>query len=61
MKRKMRRMMKLYHRGDLTLDDIEPVLVSWVGHAKHADTYNLRSKILGGASFVPPPLRVRRS
>jgi len=60
MKRKIRRMMKLYHKGELTLDDIEPVLVSWAGHAKHADTYNLRSKVLGGASFVPPPLRIPR-
>lgn len=61
MKRKLRRMQKLYSLGEITLDDIEPVIVSWVGHAKHADTYNLRTKVLGGAGFIPPPLVLRRS
>lgn len=57
MKRKMRRMAALYHRGMLTWGDIDPVLMSWIGHARHADTYNLRGKVLGGVAFVPPPLR----
>lgn len=60
MKRKMRRMAALYHRGLLTWDDIDPVILSWIGHAKHADTYNLRKKVLGGVAFVPPPLGVLR-
>lgn len=56
MKRKMRRMAADYHNGRITWDDIDPVIMSWIGHAKHADTYNLRSKVLGGVGFVPPPL-----
>lgn len=56
MKRKMKRMARLYHEGRMTWDDIDPVIMSWIGHARHADTYNLRSKVLGGVGFVPPPL-----
>ncbi len=58
MKRKMRRMASQYHRGEITWDDIDPVIMSWIGHARHADTYNLRTKVLGGVAFVPPPLHV---
>jgi len=61
MKRKMKRMATLYHRGEMTWDEIDPVIMSWIGHARHADTYNLRTKVLGGASFVPPPLSRRRT
>lgn len=60
MKRKMRRMQARYHRGEMTWDEIDAVIVSWVGHARHADTWNLRTKVLGGAAFVPPPLRLIR-
>lgn len=60
MKRKMRRMARLYHEGRMTWDEIDPVIMSWVGHARHADTYNLRSKVLGGVGFVPPPLHAER-
>jgi len=60
MKRKMRRMATLYHRGLITWDEIDPVIMSWIGHARHADTYNLRTKVLGGVAFVPPPLSMRR-
>jgi len=59
MKRKMRRMAAKYHRGEMTWDEIDPVIMSWIGHARHADTYNLRTKVLGGVGFVPPPLSLR--
>lgn len=58
MKRKMRRMARLYHRGLMSWDEIDPVIMSWIGHAKHADTYNLRGKVLGGVGFVPPPIAI---
>lgn len=60
MKRKMRRMASLYHRGDMAWEQIDAVIMSWVGHARHADTYNLRGKVLGGVGFVPPPLHLMR-
>lgn len=58
MKRKMRRMVRLYREGRMTWDEIDPVIISWIGHARHADTYNLRSKVLWGAAFVPPKLHL---
>ena len=60
MKRKMRRMASLYHRGDMAWEQIDAVIMSWVGHARHADTYNLRGRVLGGVGFVPPPLHLMR-
>ena len=60
MKRKMRRMASRYHKGEITWDDIDPVIMSWIGHARHADTHNLRTKVLGGVAFVPPPLSLVR-
>lgn len=61
MKRKMKRMAKLYHRGEMTWDEIDPVIMSWIGHAKHAETYNLRTKVLGGVTFVPSDLSRKRA
>jgi RNA-directed DNA polymerase len=61
MKRKMRRMAKLYHLGQMSWDEIDPVIMSWIGHAKHADTYNLRDKVLGGVAFVSSSLSRERA
>lgn len=57
MKRKMKRMARQYHEGKISLDQVNQVIMSWVGHANHADTYNLRSKLLGETVFRPPPRR----
>lgn len=61
MKRKMRRMATLYNLGRMSWDEIDPVIMSWIGHAKHADTYNLRDKVLGGVSFVTSDLSRERA
>lgn len=47
---------KRYHKKT-TMQDLDAVIVSWIGHARHADTFNLRSRVLGGVAFVPPPRR----
>lgn len=60
MKRKMKRMAAAYHKGVMSWDEIDPVIMSWIGHARHADTHNLRAKVLGGVGFVPPPLAPSR-
>ena len=54
-RRKMKRMARQYHEGKITLDQVRQVVMSWVGHAGHASTYTLRSRILGDAVFIPPP------
>lgn len=61
MKRKIKRMASAYHKGLMTWDEIDAVIISWIGHARHADTYNLRTKVLGGVSFVVPPIELRRN
>lgn len=47
-KRKFKKYSRLYKEGLVTLDDIRPGIISWIGHAKHADTYRLRGKVLEG-------------
>lgn len=57
MKKKMKRMSRQYRAGVIGWPEIDPVITSWIGHARHADTYNLRTKVLGGVTFVAPPSR----
>ncbi len=45
MRRKLRRLQRKYVRGEVGLGEIDAVVQSWVGHAMHADTYNLRRKL----------------
>ncbi len=49
MRRKLKKMILQYHKGDIPLDKIQQSIQSWVGHAVHADTYQLRCRILGSA------------
>jgi hypothetical protein len=51
-KRKFKKQARLYRRGLLGLDDIRPGIASWLGHAGHADTYALRSRVLGSLIFA---------
>ena len=46
MKRKLKYFQRGYREGLLSLGDIRLSVASWVGHAKHGNTYNLRKKIL---------------
>lgn len=51
-RRKMKTMAKLYREGRLTWGKINASVQSWIGHAKHADTWGLRNSILGGIVFT---------
>ena len=44
-KTKLKYFQSQYALNNLTLADINPSIQSWLGHAKHANTYNLRCKI----------------
>ena len=54
-KRRMKRKMKLfvgkYQKGAMELEQIRACVHSWIGHASHGDTYNLRNKILNKYIF----------
>lgn len=47
MKRKLKIYQILYKENKINIDKIIPSLMSWLGHASHCNSYNLRKKILG--------------
>jgi retron-type reverse transcriptase len=51
-KRKLRKFQEKYKAGDMDVDDIRRVLMSWMGYAKHADSYWLIHKILNQFTFT---------
>ncbi|GEM_PF-3542403 len=62
MKRRLRRMAEWYADGSIGAEQIRQRLMSWIGHARHADTYRLRARLFGATSFVrgAHPLRTPR-
>lgn len=42
MRRGLREFERRYRRGEISQAEIDTTIQSWVGHAAHADTYNLR-------------------
>lgn len=51
-KRKLRKFREKYRAGEMDAEDIRRVLVSWMGYAKHADSYWLIHKILNQFTFT---------
>jgi retron-type reverse transcriptase len=45
-RRRFRAMRKAMARGAITAEEIRPHVMSWIGHARHADTWRLRQSIL---------------
>ncbi len=52
MKRKMRVFKRKYAAGEIEFKEIDRSVQSWLGHAQHADTYRLRSRMLGDFVLV---------
>jgi len=50
--RTLRRLRKQYAIGSVSLLKIKEVVVSWLAHARHAESYGLRRKLLGSNLFV---------
>lgn len=46
MKRKIKYFNKAYEKGDISYEKIQRSIASWLGHAKHGNTYNLRKSIM---------------
>jgi RNA-directed DNA polymerase len=42
---------RCFERGEMTTDEVNAVVQSYIGFMKHADTYNLRNKIFGDLVF----------
>jgi len=51
MRRRLRKYSRQYSDGLIHLNKIRQSIQSWIGHAKHADTYALRSRILQSVAF----------
>ncbi|MDI3548112.1 MAG: RNA-directed polymerase [Halanaerobiales bacterium] len=47
MKRKLKAFQRKYREGKIDLEKINATIQSWLGHVSHADSYNLRKKLLG--------------
>ena len=50
--RRMRRKLKVFARkyaeGEMNFGEINATVQSWMGHAQHANSYRLRSRLLDG-------------
>ena len=49
--RRLRKMAGHYVQGRLTLQDIDPSVQAWIGHARQADTEGLRQAIFDAITF----------
>ena len=47
MRRTLKRFERGYAAGELAFGEINASVQSWLGHARHADTYNLQRKMFG--------------
>jgi len=52
-RRKLAKMARLFKRGRMSLARVNESVQSWIGHARHADTYGLRRDIFGNIIFSP--------
>ena len=46
-KRKLRLICEKFDNGEIMYDEVYDFLEGWIAYAKNADTFNLRSKIMG--------------
>lgn len=53
--RRMKCWAAAYARGALELEQINPSIQSWIGHARHADTLGLRQRIFSTITFTREP------
>ena len=50
--RRLRRQQRAYQSGQIAATQVRASLQSWIAHAKHADTYRLRSRLLRAHPFA---------
>jgi hypothetical protein len=51
MRRRLKKFSRQYREGQIALDQIRQSIQSWIGHVRHADSYHLRSRLLGSVAF----------
>ncbi len=50
-RRRLKKLSSQYHEGIISWEKVNQSVQSWIGHACHADTYRVRSRILGSVVF----------
>ena len=50
--RRMRRRIRAWRKGKVEAEEMEASVAAWLGHAEHANTYNLQRKLLGGTGLI---------
>lgn len=53
-RRKLERLVNAYTAGELPLEKVNQSVQSWVGHAAHGDTWQLRQVVLDSVPLRPP-------
>lgn len=51
-KRALKHFQKLYSQGKIDFEKINTTVQSWLGHAKHANSFNFRKKLFDTFSFI---------
>lgn len=51
MRRKLKKLSDQYRQGRIGLDKVRASVHSWIGHARHADTWRLRERLFAGVTF----------
>ncbi len=54
MKRRLRKMQQAFAAADLPVEKITERIRCWIAHAEHADTFQLRGRLLGNFAFCQP-------
>jgi retron-type reverse transcriptase len=51
MRRKLKKQQRAYNQWHIGADTIKQSIQSWISHAKHADTYGLRRRVISSVAF----------
>jgi uncharacterized protein YbgA (DUF1722 family) len=51
-RRKLRNMAEQYKNGNIKIPEINNSIQSWIGHVKHADSYQLRKEVFWETVFT---------
>ncbi len=55
MRRRLSRMQRDFARGELSLQEVACQIHSWIGHARHGDTWRLRQRLFNEVVFTRAP------
>ncbi len=53
--RKLKKLARGYRVGSIDRDAVRASVMSWIGHARHADTWGLRRAVFSRVSFSGGP------